>query len=757
MRFFVLGHLEVVEDGRPVPLVGFQQRAVLGHLLLNAGRVVSVDQLVDALWGEESPLTARKMLQNAVSGLRRALRGVTLETRPPGYLLRVEPGSLDLAEFHRLTELGRAELADGAWDTAAQVLRDALALWRGPVLGDLGLRWPEIVAAENARLSAFEDCVEAELALGRHHAVVDELESLAAAEPARERLCGQLMLALYRCGRQADALNSYLRTRSALVENYGLDPGRELRELERAILAQDPALMPPAAPSRDFADEPCVERKQVTVLTVIAQPERCGDDDPEHIDSVVRKASEVVWNEVERAGGTVTVTVGPMLVAVFGAPHTREDDAVRGVAAALAIRDAAPDGIAVRGAVTSGEALVRWWPDAPRTPPSVTGAVLDRSLSLASRVPSRRVRVCQETRQATEFAVGYSQDGDALVVRTERERVEGPFVERDCELGVLVGLLEQVRGTRRPHLVTVLGEAGIGKSRLVRRFAGLLEHRPGSVAVHFGLPDDVGAPSVLVVEDVHRAEERVLDRLDGLPERAGAVPLLIVVTARPELVRRRPMWGGGKRDATTMTLGPLSDDATTVLLRSLLGGEIPAGLAPDLLAHVGGNPLFAAEYASVLRAGATSPLRPPRSVHNVIASRLDALPATDKSVLQEAALLGDPVRPDALAALAKRDPAVVAESLERLAREDFLRRTATAGYEFRHVLVRDVARSQLPRSLRHLKWQLPANGPGVERGAAPPTYGRLMELITEVEPLQRNNIWDGPPAEPPRAVRDRSG
>ncbi|MFD0382195.1 BTAD domain-containing putative transcriptional regulator [Streptomyces stramineus] len=236
--------------------------------MLHANRVVATSALLNALWEtDDAPASARKILQNAVWGLRGTLftdgcspGSATLLTQAPGYMLRVAPHHVDLHLFHRQAEDGRAKLAAGAPEEAAALLRDALALWRGPALADLreaGIAWPELTAVQNSRLDAMEDYCEAELACGRHHAVLGDLEAMVENGPLRERTCGQLMLALYRCGRQADALNVYGRVRSALVEELGLEPGRDLRDLQQAILTQDRALALPGTTVRPrplFAD-----------------------------------------------------------------------------------------------------------------------------------------------------------------------------------------------------------------------------------------------------------------------------------------------------------------------------------------------------------------------------------------------------------------------------------------------------------------------------------------------------------------------
>jgi WD40 repeat protein/DNA-binding SARP family transcriptional activator len=257
MRFGVLGPLEVIAESGPIPLGGQKQRALLAVLLTRPGRVVSVDTLVEGLWADEPPRSADKTLQSYVVHLRRALEpdrprgaaGTILVTRDPGYLLRVAPGELDAARFAALTAQGRRLLAAGAAEAAAATLWEALGLWRGEAFEE----FPQVdaCAAEAARLAelrlgAVEERVQADLALGRHRELLAELEGLTRQHPLRERLWAQLLLALYRAGRQADALLAYQRARATLVEELGIEPGVELRRLHTAILAQDPQLHAPA-------------------------------------------------------------------------------------------------------------------------------------------------------------------------------------------------------------------------------------------------------------------------------------------------------------------------------------------------------------------------------------------------------------------------------------------------------------------------------------------------------------------------------
>ncbi|HEY1274719.1 MAG TPA: BTAD domain-containing putative transcriptional regulator [Thermoleophilaceae bacterium] len=251
MDFRVLGPLEVADDrGLALSIGTGRQRALLALLILRANELVTSDRLVEELWGESPPPTAQRMLHNQVSALRRALgRNGRLETRGSAYRLNVRQGERDVDRFEELLTSGRGRMETDP-QGAAEALREALALWRGRPLSDLSYErfaQAEIARLEERRLVAFEARVDAELALGHHADLVSELEAAVAEEPLRERPHEQLMLALYRSGRQADALEAYRRARRTLVEEVGVEPGARLRALHEAILAQDPALDPPPA------------------------------------------------------------------------------------------------------------------------------------------------------------------------------------------------------------------------------------------------------------------------------------------------------------------------------------------------------------------------------------------------------------------------------------------------------------------------------------------------------------------------------
>ena len=256
MEYRILGPLEVVEHGHNLPLGGVRQRALLAVLLLHRREVVSVDHLIEALWGDNPPLTAAKTIQVYVSRLRKVLGAEILETSGRGYRLVVDSGSCDVDQFDALLAEGRDALESENPARALEALRDALALWRDPGLDEFSgepFAEAELAHLVEARLTVLEDRIDAELAIGRGPELVRELEQLVAEHPLRERLAAALMLALYRAGRQADALAVYRATRQRLVDELGLEPSPSLRELESRILRHDPALSPrrPPMPTGD--------------------------------------------------------------------------------------------------------------------------------------------------------------------------------------------------------------------------------------------------------------------------------------------------------------------------------------------------------------------------------------------------------------------------------------------------------------------------------------------------------------------------
>ena len=383
------------------------------------------------------------------------------------------------------------------------------------------LAWPELVGVEELQVASTEARIEAELALGRHHELVAELEALVRLYPLREHLHGQLMLALYRSGRQADALAAYRAARKVLVDELGIEPSVGLQRLEQAILAQDPAL-DLLVPARSGGPEPhddhgdpdhgngtsaeggTVERKLVSVLFAeVDEPlGEAGERDPEDVSSMLDRHLDRIRAEIESFGGTVEHAIGGITMATFGVPQTREDDPERAVRAALAIRDSLAgggsggvkdrppgerDGVELRIAVTTGEALVT---DGTR----VAGDPVATCARLQQAAPSGTVLVSETTGRATERSISYgpasllSLAGRAKPMsvwsaleprnRTGMDALAAgpvPLVGRDRELGILLEAFQRAKAERRPRLVTLLGPPGIGKSRLVAELGRALD------------------------------------------------------------------------------------------------------------------------------------------------------------------------------------------------------------------------------------------------------------------------------------------
>jgi DNA-binding SARP family transcriptional activator len=531
MEVSLLGSLELAEGGLAVAVGGVRQRAVLALLVLHANEVVPAERLLVELWGEDAPPTAMNALQAAVSRLRRALPRDRLLTRPVGYQFRAAPDEVDVERFERLLAGGREALARGGPEEAAGTLRRALSLWRGPALADFRFdpfAQAEIARLEELRLICVEERVEADLALGAAGELVGELQRLTAEQPLRERLRGQLMLALYRSGRQADALEAYRELRSVLAEELGLEPAPALRELEAAILRQDASLEAPAAPPP--ASAPAPARKPVTVLCAELGT-ATGGLDPEALDAVLGDAVAVLGTTVERHGGRLAAMAGERVLGVFGDPTLHEDDALRAARAALAGRDALDAAAAameqeggprltVRCGLATGEALVGV-PD----PPGVRSDAVGRAVELATSAAAGEVLVDEQTRHLAAGALEVEPAGPGrLRLRAARVgagprvvRLDVPLVGRDQERSRLGEAFLLALRERAPVLVTVLGEAGIGKTRLARELAAQVA---GEAAVLTGscLPYGEGITFWPLRELVHQA-----GAVDGTPEQLEAL------------------------------------------------------------------------------------------------------------------------------------------------------------------------------------------------------------------------------------------
>jgi DNA-binding SARP family transcriptional activator len=489
MEFRILGPLEVSHDGHDVALGGAKQRALLALLLRQRNEVVPIDRLVEDLWAGQPPAGAAKTLQVHVSRLRRTLQSgadeEVLLTRGRGYVIVLGHDDLDLERFERLLDKGRRALAASDPGQASERLREGLALWRGPPLSDFTYEaWAQndIARLEQLRLSALEERLEADLALGRHADVVAELESLVREHPVRERLRGQLMLALYRAGRQADALEVYRVGRSVLVEELGIEPGPALRELQQAILEQDSTLDPPdvvpvaAAPGEASpAQEPTEERKLVTVLFAELRGEEAVEHDPERLRDLITRVQAVIGEELGAAGGRVDWVLGDGLLATFGAPVGQEDHAERALHAASAARERLStefeDVVSLRIGVESGEVLTESSDgQAPTGQPVLAARRLARDAAQGDiSVGSRAAKAVKGAFGLREGKGAFRLERSLALVRNRGvPGLRRAFVGRDSELEVLQATHERVASAHQPHWTTIVGDAGVGKTSLVR-------------------------------------------------------------------------------------------------------------------------------------------------------------------------------------------------------------------------------------------------------------------------------------------------
>jgi DNA-binding SARP family transcriptional activator len=660
----LLGPLEVRRDGAPVRLPA-KQRTLLAALALGRGRVVSVDQLIEALWPAKRPSDARHALEMHASRLRGLLgEEATVEARAPGYVLELDPAQIDVNRFEQLIgELRDVLDVDPA--RAAARAGDALSLLRGAALADFAYETfaqEEIARLEELRLEAEDARIEAELRLGRSGELIGEIEALIAAAPLRERRRGQLMVALYRAGRQADALDVYTQTRVVLLEELGLEPGPALRDIQQAILRQDPALAIGSAPLAEAA----LSRRTVSVVTV--DPDLPLDIDPEEHERSRRRVVELV----DRVAEQLDADRPDELVLAFA----QEDHVERSRAAADALRDV----VGSRIGVAAGEALVG--------PGVVSGPLIERAR-----------RVAEE---------GTADEPGIELVRRE----DGPFVGRAAELARL----------RAARAALVVGPPGIGKSRLAAELDGGLRVVSGrctafgappalplrDIATALGEPaeldrisaDEVpltfrrlcerSAPLVVVFDDVQWASELVVETIEHLIERTNG-DIRVVCLAREELLEERPTI---LPSAERLLLGPLSG-ADAAALAEALGAR-----DPSLAARAEGNPLF---IEQLLAHAAESDDALPSTLQALLNARLDRLPAVERLVVERAAVSGREFDGETVGRLL--DGPSPRRALASLTRRGFLEPIAGAAafeerFRFRHGLIHEAAYQSVPKAER---------------------------------------------------------
>jgi class 3 adenylate cyclase/tetratricopeptide (TPR) repeat protein len=584
------------------------------------------------------------------------------------------------------------------------------------------------------------------------------------------------------------------------------------------------------------------ERKVVSVLfcDLVGFTQTSERQDPEDVRARLRPYHSRVRQEIERNGGTVEKFVGDAVMAVFGAPIAHEDDAERAVRSALRVLSAIQGlnesdeslGLSVRIGVNTGEAVVAVGAQAERGEGLVAGDVVNTAARIQQVARPNGVAVSEQTHRATAQVFEYERlpaaaaKGKAellqlwrpTAVRNRTGRDAGDyrtrFVGRGIEKSLLIGIFERASQQRTPQLVTIVGEPGVGKSRLAAELFGYIDAKPdlirwrqgrclpygegitfwalsAIVKVEAGIldsdspevaarkldsvvaPDDpdrqwllqrlrplVGVEAaspaerqelftawrrlleswaaarstILLVEDLHWADEALLEFLEYLAEWSQGVPLLVVCTARPELYERRANWGAGQRNAHTIDLPPLSSVETAELVSNLAGAAaLPSDLERSILERAGGNPLYAEEFVRLLadRGLDTDEATLPDSVHALIAARLDTLSSDRKSLLQDAAVVGKVFWAGAVAEIGGREPREVDLALHELVRKELvrpMRATSMEGeseYAFWHLLVRDVAYSQIPRAERVRRHRAAASW--IERKA-----GERVEDLAEV-------------------------
>ncbi len=519
LEFRLLGPLEALVENRPIALGGVRQRGLLALLLLRANEVVSRDRLIDELWRDHAPETAGNALAALVARLRRVLPADVLVTRSGGYEARIDPDAIDLHRFERLLEEGSRALASGDPAGAAERLRTALSLWRGPPLADFTYEpfaEPAIMRLEELRVAALENRIDADLALGKHGDLVGELQSLVLEHPLRERLRGQLMLALYRSGRQAEALEVYRDGRRILLDELGIDPSPTLQELEKAILRQDPRVRGP----EPVPVEPLAAAAQIPAGVVTSDGVRTVGDEvrpvtilfadvvgstalgerlaPDEAKALVGECVTIMSRAVEEYGGTVQAYQGDGICAYFGVPSAHENDPERAALAALRILELLNEytrdieaawgiaGFSVRIGINSGRAAVGLVGAAEPQAVALGDATNVAARLQAAAEPGTIVVGDAAARRLThrflleplgEIVVKGREApvvASRLVRPSSREPMSPatPSVGREREIEVLRAVVRDLVAGRG-QIVVLAGAAGIGKTRLVAELRSL--------------------------------------------------------------------------------------------------------------------------------------------------------------------------------------------------------------------------------------------------------------------------------------------
>jgi predicted ATPase/class 3 adenylate cyclase/DNA-binding winged helix-turn-helix (wHTH) protein len=764
MLFRVLGPLEVSNDGRLLELRGTKERRLLALLLLHRNELVPTGRLAEELWPGRGPQSANKLARGCVSRLRHRLGGdpeSRIATRASGYALRVDDGELDRDRFEALLTRAEQELAASSPARAAELIDEGLDLWRGEPFADAAdasFARDEIARLSELRLHARELRIDADLSLGRHAEVVPELEVLVAAEPLRERLREQLMLALYRSGRRAEALDVYDSTRRVLSDELGIEPTSSLVQLSTRVLRRDPTLELPHRPAGVAAVLPAAAAPPAgSEARDDAQPERrkpatvvfsdldgstaLGEQlDPEQLRQLLGRYLELSAGVFQRHGGTIEKFIGDAVVAVFGVPSVHEDDALRSVRAALELRALLDESnerfleefgvaLAIQVGINSGVVIAT---DPATDEAFVTGQALNIAAILQQAAAPGEILLGEATWRLVRDTV----QAEALeplpvkgTTRSERPyrvlelveaggeaRFAAPLVGRETELGHLRETFARTCRESTCSLVTLVGPAGIGKSRLAAELRleladqarvlvgrclsygeeisfwplremlvqavgrdlegglpGLLADDPRAEWLTASVSSLIGLGERRSLEEGTAAARRLLECLAAqgplvliFEDVHWAAPALLdLVEQLAELSREAPIMvvclarpelleSRPQWEAATIVLEPLPEPEALQLCDWLDARRaLPGEARTGALRLAEGNPLFLEQLLMFAAEGNWSvDQQLPPTLEGLLAARVDHLEAAERAVVERAAVVGRDFDVDALAALA---------------------------------------------------------------------------------------------------------
>jgi DNA-binding SARP family transcriptional activator len=799
MEFRILGLMEVLDGRRRVELPTGRGRSLLALLTLQAGQPVAAERLIDEIWGGEPPTTAATVVHGLVSRLRKVLEpGRTSETPPQvlqtvgtAYRLAVDPDTVDANRFKRLLDEARRSSPE----MRSAKLSAALSLWRGPALADFiyePFAQRAIAVLEESRIEAIEDRFEAELALGRAAELVAELQELTTAYPFRERPRGFLMVALYRAGRQTEALDVYRETRALLLEEMALEPGPGLRELEAAILRQDPTLELRRAPEHELRLHEETgswlprERRTVTVAAVDVAPSADPSLDTEDVARIGDRAARVATEVLERHGARVESSLGDELVAFFGFPVAHEDDALSAVRAALDVRTAVHsldgdpssiDGVkhSSRAGIETGDIVVAGPGAALRD--AGTAPAVSSSRRLQHAASDGEVLVGPAAQQLLRGAVILKPVDRAegtqasawqvleVVARASAipRAMDAPMIGRQKELTQLRSAFRRAIRSGAIARSTVIGDAGIGKSRLAKEVLASIGDDANGIILRCPPPSEsigffpvrqamVEAAGVhgwrrlhellesadngkSVVNEISeaialRSPPATVDELEAPMRRLLEIlardhPLIVTVedlhwadSSFLELVDRLVRGGTGgvfllclaRPELLEDAIGASTGEGDVVKLEPLASSEL-AQLVIDRggpLSHASlqrivnlaqGNPLYAEQLLAAVDDGDVDAI--PASLVGLLALRLDRLGPGERDLLRCASISGLDFDVEILRALLPGDASPFVERhLETLERKLLIERAGPGRFRFAHALIHMTAYQSMTREDR---------------------------------------------------------